>query len=145
MKSITSGNPYSAVGDQIKYSYTLTNTGNVTLTGADSSGKFTITDDHIKAGSPPAYNDPFTCDSTPAITSLAPAASVTCAATYAVQAGDLGSSVTNTATGHAITLVGSKTVDLNQASQTAYGAPILNITKDDGVQIVAPGNGYVHH
>ena len=139
VKSITSGNPYSAVGDQIKYSYTLTNTGNVTLTGADSSGKFTITDDHIKAGSPPAYNDPFTCDSTPAITSLAPAASVTCAATYAVQAGDLGSSVTNTATGHAITLVGSKTVDLNQASQTAYGAPILNITKDDGVQIVAPG------
>ena len=45
--------------------------------------------------------------------------------------------MTNQATAHA--LFGSATVDSNPDSQTAYGSPVLTLTKDDGLEIVAPG------
>ncbi|HVN15352.1 MAG TPA: sortase, partial [Anaerolineales bacterium] len=124
VKSITSGNPYTAAGDTINYSYLLTNNGNVTLTGNGAGNVFTVTDDKTTV----------TCPATP--TSLAPGDTVTCTSTYTVVAGDLGSSVVNHATAHA--LFGSTPVNSNQDTQTAYGSPVLAITKDDGVQIVAP-------
>src|SRR3954451_10138850 len=71
---------YAAVGDVLHYSYLITNTGNVTLTGP-----FTVSDDKTTV----------TC---PAAATLAPAASISCTATYAVTQADLESgSVTNTA------------------------------------------------
>src|SRR5205814_565378 len=75
---------YIAVGDVLHYSYTLTNTGNVTL-----SGPFTVSDNKTTV----------TC---PATTTLAPGSSITCTATYSATQADLdGGSVVNTATGHA--------------------------------------------
>ncbi len=123
-KSITAGDPYTNVGDAIDYSYLLTNTGNVTLNGTGAGGVFTVTDDKATV----------TCPGTPI--SLAPGGTVTCTASYAVVAGDLGSSVTNQATAHAH--FGATAVDSNQDSQTALGSPVLVITKDDGLSIVAP-------
>jgi LPXTG-site transpeptidase (sortase) family protein len=123
VKSITSGSPYSAAGDVLNYSYLLTNTGNVTLTGI-GGGVFTVTDDKAMV----------TCPATP--TSLAPGAAVTCTASYTIVAADLGSSVTNHATGHAV--FKTTTVDSNAANARAVGAPVLNITKDDGLNIIAP-------
>ncbi|HVN52937.1 MAG TPA: hypothetical protein VMT46_01310 [Anaerolineaceae bacterium] len=83
--SLTPG--YRQAGDTLTYSYTLTNTGSVTLSGTDASGKFLISDDHIAA--------PFTCDSA---TSLAPGANVSCTAAYIVKAADVtAKSVTNVA------------------------------------------------
>ena len=112
------------MGDAIDYSYLLTNTGNVTLSGTGAGGVFTVTDDKATV----------TCPATP--TSLAPGGTVTCTATYTVVSGDLGSSVTNQATAHAH--FGATAVDSNQDSQTALGSPVLVITKDDGLSIVAP-------
>ena len=74
---------YSAVGQVISYSYVLTNTGNVTM-----SGPFSVTDDKADAE----------CPETPA--SLAPGESITCTALYTITQADLNSgSVTNVARG----------------------------------------------
>ena len=70
---------YSAVGQVINYSYILTNTGNVTLTGP-----FTVTDDKATVTCPPG--------------NLAPGASRTCTASYTITQADLDAgSVTNVA------------------------------------------------
>jgi mucin-19 len=124
VKNITSGNTYTSTGDVIQYGYLLTNTGNVTLQGNGDGNRFSVTDDKVTV----------TCPATP--TSLAPNDSVTCTASYTVTAGDLGGSVINLATAHAS--FGNTPVNSNQDSQTAYGSPILEITKDDGLTIVAP-------
>ncbi len=123
VKSITSGNPYSKVGDVVGYSYLLTNSGNVTLTGI-GGGRFTVTDDKATV----------TCPNPP--TSLAPLDTVTCTGSYTILSTDLGGNVINHATGHAV--FKTTTVDSNTASQTALGAPVLTITKDDGLDIIAP-------
>jgi LPXTG-site transpeptidase (sortase) family protein len=71
---------YMVTGQVITYSYKITNTGNVSLTG------ITLTDDKAKLVSCPA-------------TSLATSASMTCTASYVITAGDVTTgSVTNTAT-----------------------------------------------
>ncbi len=123
VKSITSGDHYTTAGETVNYSYLLTNTGNVTLTGI-GGGRFTVTDNKATV----------TCPAAP--TSLAPADTVTCTASYTILAADLGSSVTNLATGHA--LFKTTTVDSNTASARAVGAPVLDLTKDDGLSIIAP-------
>ena len=92
-KTITSAGPYDSVGNEIDYSYTLTNTGNVTLTGNGAGGLFTITDNKIGT---------FTCGSA---TSLAPngVGTVTCTSSYTITQTDLDNgSVTNQATGHGL-------------------------------------------
>ena len=134
-KSITAGNPYAALGDIVTYSYLLTNNGNLTLTGSDPSGLFTITDDHI--GSP--LGTAFTCGT---VTSLAPGATITCTANYSITQADLDSqSVTNTATGHA--MFGTAPVDSNQDTATAnikrgaitgivFNDANLNLVQDKG-------------
>jgi uncharacterized repeat protein (TIGR01451 family) len=106
---------YSAVGNVITYTYTLTNTGNVTL-----AGPFTVTDDRTSA----------TC---PATASLAPNATLTCTASYSIAQADLdGGSVTNTASGHA--LYGGNPVDSAAASATANAiqTPALSVAKSAG-------------
>ena len=47
VKSITSGDPYDSVGDTVTYSYTVTNTGNVTISSV------AVSDDNVDA--PPVY------------------------------------------------------------------------------------------
>ena len=80
---------YNAVGQVITYTYTITNTGNVTLGPA----QFTVSDDHIGVPLGTAFN----CG--PAATTLAPGASVSCTNTYTITQADLNAgSVTNTAT-----------------------------------------------
>ena len=79
---------YSAVGDQITYTYVLTNTGNTIL----GPSQFSIDDDKINGGAP------FECG--PATTTLQISESVKCTAVYSVVPGDLESgSVTNSAFG----------------------------------------------
>jgi uncharacterized repeat protein (TIGR01451 family) len=98
---------YSAVGQVITYTYGLTNSGNVTLTGP-----FVITDDKIGT---------VTCGT--ALSTLAPGASFvgTCTGTYTIQAGDVkvtnDGSVTNHATATAKDPAGN-TVTSNQAQAT---------------------------
>ena len=83
VKSVTETN-YAAVGDVLHYSYLVTNTGNVTLTGP-----FTVTDDRS------------TDETCPATATLAPGASITCTATYTITQADLDAgSVTNIASAH---------------------------------------------
>jgi hypothetical protein len=79
-----SANPttYILVGDVITYSYVITNTGNVTL-----SGPFTITDDKATV----------TCPSG----GLVPGGTLSCTATYSITQTDIDNgSVTNTAVAH---------------------------------------------
>lgn len=107
VKSITSGDLYVAAGDVVEYSYVLTNTGNVTLTGNGAASEFTVTDDRSTV----------TCPSTP--TSLAPTETVTCTSTYTITAADItAQSVTNTAQGHA--LFGALAVNSNTDTETAH-------------------------
>ncbi|MBK7452759.1 MAG: sortase [Anaerolineales bacterium] len=100
---------YSAVGDVISYSYLVTNTGNVTL-----SGPFTVNDD--KAADE-------TC---PMAAALLPNGTITCTASYTITQTDLDNgSVTNIASvsnGVAISLTDSETV-------TAIQSPSLSIVK----------------
>jgi hypothetical protein len=80
---------YSAVGDQITYTYVLTNTGNTIL----GPSQFFIDDDKINGGAP------FTCAA--AATTLQISGTVTCTAVYTVTSGDTESgSVTNSAFGY---------------------------------------------
>ena len=105
---------YRAVGDVIAYSYLLTNSGNVTL-----SGPFTVTDDK-------AIDE--ACPATP--TSLAPGESVTCTASYTISQADLDAgSVTNVAAGHGFW--GTTPVDSNTDSETvtATQSPALSLVK----------------
>ena len=117
---------YAYVGDVITYTYTLKNTGNVTLAGADSTThEFTITDDHI--GTP--LGTAFTCGT---VTSLAPNATVMCTNTYDIVSSDLtDGSVTNQATGHAMS--GTTPVDASpvKATATAQLATITGTVFDD--------------
>src|SRR4051812_9228002 len=75
---------FDRVGDVLHYSYVVTNTGNVTLTGVS------LVDDQ----------EPVTCTPPVPVVSLAPGASITCTATHTVTQGDLDAgSVVNVATG----------------------------------------------
>jgi uncharacterized repeat protein (TIGR01451 family) len=74
---------YGAAGDTVHYTYTVTNTGNVTF-----AGPVTVTDDRAQVSCPPG--------------GLAPNASTTCTAAYTITSADAGAdSVTNVATAHA--------------------------------------------
>src|ERR1035437_5070135 len=104
---------FSAVGNQITYKYTLTNSGNVSLTGP-----FTVSDTKITG--------PIACGSG----SLAPLATTSCTATYTIIQGDLNAgSVYNEATGHVT--YGGKVVDSNIAHLTvnATQGAALSIAK----------------
>jgi uncharacterized repeat protein (TIGR01451 family) len=117
---------YDHVGQVISYSYVLTNTGNVTL-----SGPFTVTDNKATV----------TCPDT---ASLAHGASITCTATYAITQADLDAgSVTNTATGHGF--LGETPIASNvaHATVTAVAHPAIHITKTASPASLPVGGGSV--
>jgi uncharacterized repeat protein (TIGR01451 family) len=93
---------YAEVGEPITYTYTLTNTGNVTL-----SAGYSVDDDWFTShGMPGSVGCP------PKPASLPPGASIACTATYRVTQEDLDAgSITNTAVGHAAW--DSRTIDSN--------------------------------
>ena len=102
---------YSAAGDQLTYTYTITNSGQATL----GPTQFTITDDHIASGAP------FDCG--PATASIAPAATLTCTATYTVTSGDVeAGSVRN------IALAGGAGLKSDPAEATATYSAIVTTT-----------------
>ena len=100
---------YSAVGQVVSYSYLVTNSGNVTL-----SGPFAVSDDKA------------TDESCPATASLAPGGSITCTASYTITQADLDSgSVTNIASASN----GTVTSPTDTETVTAVQSPALTIVK----------------
>lgn len=113
VKTLSSGaNPYSAITDSLVYSYELTNTGNVTLSGA------IVTDDKVAVMCPPG--------------DILPNTSITCtSATYDIDQADIDAgSVTNTASASADTDAGA-TVNSAETDLTinADQSPELTIAK----------------
>lgn len=90
-KRETFGTTFSTVGEVIPYEYVVTNTSNVTVTGA-----ITVSDSVTSRS--PAVDVPVTCPAVPA-TGLAPGATLTCASSYIVIQEDIDNGlVTNSAT-----------------------------------------------
>jgi LPXTG-site transpeptidase (sortase) family protein len=112
---------YSAVGDVISYSFFVTNSGNITL-----SGSFTVTDDKA------------TDEACPVTPSLAPGASITCTASYTITPADLNAGfVTNTASAHASfggNPVNSNTDDETVTALSALGDFVWNDLNANGIQ-----------
>src|SRR5262249_18560403 len=109
---------YSAVGQVITYTYTITNSGNV-----DLPGPFVVTDTIEGVISP--------CGSGP----LAPGASTSCQATHTINQADLDSAqITNVAQAH----FGG--IDSNEASQTVQSdrRPSIQLIKKDTPQFSVP-------
>jgi uncharacterized repeat protein (TIGR01451 family) len=100
---------YDHVGELITYTYTVTNTGNVTL-----AGPLTVNDDKLLTAS---------CPST---ATLAPGASIVCTVSHAIVQADLDAgSITNTASA----TIGVITSPPDSATVTATLTPILTVTK----------------
>ena len=115
---------YINLGEAIIYSYTITNTGNLTLGPA----QFSINDNKISS--------PFNCGSD--ATSLVPNAIVTCSATYTITQADLDAGiVTNTAsaTGGGATS--------NSVSTTINKAPSISTPLPPSTDLV-PGSTISH-
>jgi LPXTG-site transpeptidase (sortase) family protein len=111
-KSVTETG-YSTGGTVLHYSYKVTNSGNVTL-----SGPFTVTDDKATDGA---------CPVTP---TLAPGSFITCTASYTITQGDLDSgSVTNIASAHGS--FGGSPVDSMTDTKTIYATqnPLMTVKK----------------
>jgi uncharacterized repeat protein (TIGR01451 family) len=150
---VKTANPttFSAPGQGITYTYVLTNAGNVTLAAPYGVADDRSTDEH--------------CPSTPA--TLAPGATVSCSATYAITAADVtAGSVTNHATATATRGVGTVTSNVATATVTfaRVGAQIaptqttcqqyragatslteaLYVTQKDKIGSVAPGVMFVY-
>jgi uncharacterized repeat protein (TIGR01451 family) len=101
---------YDSVGDVLSYSYLLTNTGNVTLNGSVS-----VADDKTTVA----------CPTLPGA-GLAPAASVTCTASYVVTQANLDAGfVLNTASG----MIGSTVSATDQVNVPAVQTPRLSVDK----------------
>ncbi len=110
------------VGDSIAYSYLVTNTGNVTL-----SGPFTVSDDKATVTCPAGALDP--------------GDSITCTATYTITAADItAGSVTNHATAHA----NGTDSNESQATVTADLVADLAVTKTDGSLTYTPGTAVTY-
>jgi uncharacterized repeat protein (TIGR01451 family) len=106
---------YSSADEPITYTYTIRNTGNVTLGPA----QFTVSDDQIGSPKGTAFN----CGS--ATTTLAPDATVTCTKTYHVTQDDMvNRAVTNTATASGASLTsGTVSATVNLAKLTLTKTP----------------------
>lgn len=100
---------YDAVDDVVNYTYVITNTGNVTLTGP-----FEVADDRT---------DDETC---PAVGTLAPGDSITCTSSYEITQGDLDAgSLTNVASA----TNGDITSNEDTVTITAVARPELALMK----------------
>jgi len=99
---------FTQAGDSLNYTYTLTNSGNVTLTGP-----FSVDDDKITG------SNAVVCPATP--TELAPGGTIVCTATYTVTVPDvIAGYVENKATAHAH--FGSQEIDSAQQALTVKAA-----------------------
>jgi uncharacterized repeat protein (TIGR01451 family) len=95
---------YSTVGQVITYTYTITNSGNLTV-----SGPFSVTDDKLGT---------FACSGS---TSLAPAATASCTKTYTIKQSDLDAgSITNVATASGSTVTSAPATKTVTAVQTEH-------------------------
>ncbi|MBI2331011.1 MAG: hypothetical protein HYU84_02350, partial [Chloroflexi bacterium] len=116
-----SGSPaqYGAAGETITYTYTLTNTGDVSL-----QSPYTITDDKVSGTN-------ISCTS--ATSPLAPGNSTTCTGTYTTTVGDVSTGyVTNIASATSTTVIGDS-VTSNNATETVELAPNLSVAKTNDV------------
>ena len=110
-------NSYNAVDDVLHYTYTVQNTGNVSL-----AGPVTITDDKAADESCPAVTTVGNNDA-----NLDPGETIVCTATYTVTQADLNAGrVTNTATADA----DGTTSNQDQAIVSAVQGPALTLVKD---------------
>ena len=117
LKSITSGNPYAAVGAVVQYSYVVTNTGNVTVHA------LTVADDNVGAVAP-------TCNKVV----LAPNESATCTASHTVTQADLDA-------GKIVNNASAFGLDPSNATVTSNtDSEIANATSGPGVTIVKSSN-----
>ncbi len=102
---------YGAAGQSINYSYTLTNTGNVSISG------ITVSDDKVS---------PVTCP----VATLAVGASTTCSGSYTTTASDVtAGSVTNHAFAHGTPSSGSLTDAVATATISFASAPAWTMSK----------------
>ncbi len=105
----TSATTYAAVGDQITYEYTVTNSGNTTL-----GTPLNVTDDKISG--------PITCSAT----AVAPGDSVTCSAVWTAAQADIDAgSVTNVASASD----GTTTSNTDTETVNAVQSPALGLVK----------------
>jgi uncharacterized repeat protein (TIGR01451 family) len=123
----------NAVGDTITYTFVVTNSGNVDLTGV------VVTETQFSgSGTPPVA----TC----AATALAPGASTTCTATYIVTQADLDSgSVANSAVASGIPPAGPPPVssEASTADVTVDQVSALTLTKTAGTPADTNGSGRI--
>jgi uncharacterized repeat protein (TIGR01451 family) len=115
---------YSASGTPITYSYKVTNTGNVDLTAVS------VTDPHVGLSA-------ISCPST----SLAPAATETCTATYTTTQADLDAgSISNTGTASGKPSTGPTVTATSSLTIPAIDTPALTLVKTASVATYsAPG------
>ncbi|WP_436758394.1 DUF7507 domain-containing protein [Streptosporangium sp. V21-05] len=105
----------ATVGQTITYSYLLTNTGNVTLTGVGA-----VDAAFSGSGAPPVVTCP--------VTTLAPQATTTCTGTYTVTQADINAgSIVNTATASGTTPTGAITGS-NPSTATVTAAAVSSLT-----------------
>jgi uncharacterized repeat protein (TIGR01451 family) len=118
---------YGSVGDVIDYEYLVTNTGNVSLTGA-----ITISDDKLSSVSCPALP----------LTGLLPGNSQTCTASHTITLADLNAgSITNIATANANSVLGALSSAPDSVSVNAVPAPAITVVKSAGAVTDLDGNG----
>jgi hypothetical protein len=106
LKLVKTASPlkYSFIGQTIAYSYVVTNTGSVPL-----SGPFTVQDNKS------------TNEWCPATASLAPGASITCTATYKITSNDVGSSSSGASeTGDGVQGMDAHIMCIDSVTNTAY-------------------------
>ncbi|MEU8386255.1 hypothetical protein AB0C32_44865, partial [Streptosporangium sp. NPDC048865] len=108
----------SVAGQTVTYSYLVTNTGNVTLTGVNA-----VDTAFSGTGTPPAATCP--------VTTLAPGNSTTCAGTYTVTQADINTgSIVNTATASGTPPAGPAVTSApSTATVTATAASSLTLVK----------------
>jgi uncharacterized repeat protein (TIGR01451 family) len=114
LSKTTQSAPFDHPGQELDYTYTLTNTGNVTL-----GGPFAIQDDRSTDAA---------CPASPS--SIAPGDSISCTGTYHVTQDDIDAgSVTNHATGTANFQNGTVTSNEDEATVQAIQTPSVSLTK----------------
>lgn len=123
-KSISAGNPYAASGDVIDYEFQIGNAGNITLEAV------TLVDDLI---------GPVACP----FATLTTGASMTCSASYIVQAPDIGNgSVTNTAQVQATPVRGLPApVSASDQATATWSLAAMTLTKTATPSTPMPGTG----
>ncbi len=120
-KSISSGSPYTAVGDVVSYNYFVENTGDASISN------IVVTDDKIASVSCP-------------VTTLNPGQSTTCTASYDILQADIDNgSVINNASVIGTPAGGTLTPATSSATAVLLTQPSLTVVKDvDIANISAP-------